>query len=385
LLTNQVRLIHTSGAGSATLLRLVAHFGSLQAALQASPNALNQAAGKRIADKVPPADDPKVKQTLAWLSQPENGLLTCDNPDYPRLLAECDTPPAVLFYTGDISLLKQPLLAIVGSRTPTRGGIQNAHDFSADLAARGLGIVSGLAAGIDAAAHRGALDADGITIAVTGTGPDRVYPAGNHALAVEIAAKGLIITEHPPGTQAHPGHFPRRNRIIAALALGILVVEAAEKSGSLITARLGSEAGREVFAIPGSIHNALTKGTHKLIRQGAKLVENAADILEELAPLLARALSDLNQDRADNDNGESHPDPEYEALLGLIAHDPVSVDRLIQKTGLTAEVVSSMLLLLELNGYVESLPGNRYCRIASSPNRGTDSLALRTIASESST
>ncbi|WP_230209815.1 DNA-processing protein DprA [Solemya velum gill symbiont] len=366
--TSQARLIHTKGAGSATLQRLVAHFGSLQTALQASPDSLNRAAGKNIADKIPRSDDPQVRHTLEWLSQPENGLLTCDSSDYPSLLRECDSPPAALFYTGDISLLKQPLLAIVGSRTPTRGGTQNAHDFSADLAARGLGIVSGLAAGIDAAAHRGALDADGITIAVTGTGPDRVYPAGNHALAVEIAARGLIITEHPPGTQAHPGHFPRRNRIIAALALGILVVEAAEKSGSLITARLGSEAGREVFAIPGSIHNALTKGTHKLIRQGAKLVENAADILEELAPLLAQARSDVNSDRIDSKADKSLPDPEYEALLDLIAHDPVSVDKLIQKTGLTAEVVSSMLLLLELNGHVESLPGNCYCRIASSPN-----------------
>ena len=366
--TSQARLIHTSGAGNATLLRLITHFGSLQAALQAPPDSLNQAAGKRIADKIPHPNDPQVKRTLEWLSQPDNGLLTCDSPDYPRRLSESDNPPAALFYTGDISLLKHPLLSIVGSRTPTRGGIQNAHDFSAHLAARGLGIVSGLASGIDAAAHRGALDADGITIAVTGTGPDRVYPAGNHALAVEIAAKGLIITEHPPGTQAHPGHFPRRNRIIAALSLGVLVVEAAEKSGSLITARLGTEAGREVFAIPGSIHNALTKGTHKLIRQGAKLVENAADILEELAPLLKQARSEANRDKIETNSGEWLPDPEYEALLNLIAHDPVSVDILIQKTGLTAEVVSSMLLLLELNGYVESLPGNRYCRIASSPN-----------------
>jgi DNA processing protein len=356
--------MRTPGAGPKTQRRLLDAFGSVEAIMRAPPRAVAEAGGRQVAGRVPAADDHLIQQDLAWLAQPGNGLITWDQAEYPQLLRDLSDAPLALFYTGDSCLLHLPMLAIVGSRTPTRGGAQTAEEFSASMASCGLGIVSGLANGIDAAAHRGALKANGATIAVVGTGLDRVYPANNQQLAQEIAVKGLLLSEHPPGTEAHPSHFPRRNRIIAGLTIGTLVVEAAQKSGSLITARLSAEAGREVFAIPGSIHNPLARGTHQLIREGAKLVESAQDILEELAPLLGQLLqqSDAHITDAPTESASAALDPDYVHLLEIIGYDPIAIDSLIQQSGLAADVVSSMLLLLELNGHVESLPGNHYCR-----------------------
>ena len=270
----------------------------------------------------------------------------------------CDT---LLFGHGDPGLLCSPQLAIVGSRNPSVSGRQTAGEFAAHLAAVGITISSGLASGIDGAAHLGALRADGFTLAVAATGLDRVYPADHRDLAHRIAEQGVLVSEFPPGTPPRRDHFPRRNRIIAGLALGTLVVEAAVRSGSLITARLAAEQGREVFAIPGSIHNPLARGCHRLIRQGAKLVETAQDVLEELAPLLGTRSSaaSLSDDEPPQLRLQTL-DPEYRQLLASLGHDPLPADQLIERSGLTAEAVSSMLLLLELEGYVSSAPGGRY-------------------------
>lgn len=255
---------------------------------------------------------------------------------------------------------------MVGSRNPSMSGSETAREFAYHLAASGLSITSGLAIGIDGASHAGALDANGITIAVTGTGLDRVYPASQHDLAHRIAEHGALVSEFPPQTPVRPGNFPRRNRIISGLCLGTLVVEAARQSGSLITARLATEQGREVFAIPGSIHNPLARGCHTLIRQGAKLVETANDVLEELAPLLR----DLQPGPETCNKGhavQQHElDQEYQLLLKCMGFDPAPIDLLIERSGLTAEVVSSMLILLELEGHVSSAPGGIYCRTGKS-------------------
>ncbi len=299
---------------------------------------------------------------LAWLEKPNNHILTLNDTRYPPLLKEIPDPPPVLFVHGDPMLLHNPQLAMVGSRNPSPGGRENAHDFARHLAMAGLTITSGLAIGVDGAAHLGALDGDGNTIAVTGTGLDRVYPARQKELAHQIAGQGALISEFPPGTPPLAANFPRRNRIISGLSIGTLVVEAALKSGSLITARLASEQGREVFAIPGSIHNPLARGCHTLIRQGAKLVETAGDIIEELAPLLG-TLESTSAKTADSPSSPTQSlDAEYQQLLESIGHDPTSVDVIIERSGLTADVVSSMLLLLELEGYVSSATGGRYAR-----------------------
>jgi DNA processing protein len=253
-------------------------------------------------------------------------------------------------------------LAIVGSRNPTPSGQQTAMDFARFLARAGLVISSGLAAGIDGAAHRGALQTDTPTLAVTGTGLDRVYPARHRDLAHRIAEQGALVSELPPGTPPLPANFPRRNRIISGLSIGTLVVEAAQKSGSLITARLATEQGREVFAIPGSIHNPLARGCHALIRQGAKLVETAEDILEELGPLLGSLVAAGTQAADPVEPAPRKWDQEYQQLMAALDFDPAPVDLLIQRSGLTADAVSSMLLLLELEGFVSAAAGGRYCR-----------------------
>ncbi len=306
-----------------------------------------------------------------WLAHPDHHLLHHDDDGYPPLLRTIDAPPEVLYVAGDPALLKLPQLAIVGSRSATPGGLATAREFAAYLAGCGLTITSGMALGVDAAAHAGALAGGGATIAVLGCGPDVVYPRRNAALAAEIRARGAIVSEFPPGTAARKAYFPQRNRIIAGLALGTLVVEAGIRSGSLITARLAGEAGREVFAIPGSIHNPLSKGCHQLIRQGAKLVERAADIIEEIGNL-ARAMApesqpDLYRSASDRYRGATNvsatapeTDPDHAALLRIMGFDPVSINALSQASGLTAEELSSMLLILELQGRVASLPGGRF-------------------------
>jgi DNA processing protein len=281
-------------------------------------------------------------------------------------LREIPDPPPLLFVHGDPEVLHTPQLAMVGSRNPSVSGSETAREFAYHLATSGLSITSGLAIGIDGASHAGALDAGGITIAVTGTGLDRVYPASQHDLAHRIAEQGALVSEFPPQTQVKSGNFPRRNRIISGLALGTLVVEAAHKSGSLITARLASEQGREVFAIPGSIHNPMARGCHRLIRQGAKLVETANDVLEELAPLLQELEPLPHQGTQESLELRDELDAEYQLLLKCMGFDPTPIDLLIERSGLTAEVVSSMLILLELEGHVSSAPGGIYCRTGNS-------------------
>jgi len=309
-----------------------------------------------VARLVAPVDPARDALTRAWLADPAHEVIAWDDPDFPQeLLALGDAPPA-LFFVGRRELLNRPALAIVGSRSATPAGIENARAFAQALADAGLTIVSGLALGIDAGAHRGALEGRGSTIAVVGTGLDRVYPARNRALAHAIAAGGALLSEFPPGTPARKENFPRRNRLISGLARGVLVVEATLSSGSLITARLAGEQGREVFAIPGSIHSPFSKGCHKLIREGAKLVETAQDVLEELPQLGRRASATV---RAPDSAGE--PD----ALLEALGFDPVSLDALVARTGLAAAPLQARLLELELEGHVARLPGGLFQRVAS--------------------
>ncbi len=298
---------------------------------------------------------------LAWLAQPQHHLLTLNDPDYPPLLREISDPPPVLFIHGDPALLLTPQLAVVGSRNPSPAGERTATDFAAHLSRAGLTVTSGMAIGIDAAAHRGALQVPAPTLAVAGTGLDRVYPAQHRDLAHAIAERGALVSEFPIGTPPRPDHFPRRNRIISGLALGTLVVEAAPQSGSLITARLAAEQGREVFAIPGSIHNPLSRGCHALIRQGAKLVETGQDILEELAGFTSSKLSFTQNTVLSGSDAENVH--EFSSLLNSLGFEPTSIDAVVERSGLTTEQVSSMLVVLELHGKVISGPGGLYTRM----------------------
>jgi DNA processing protein len=313
--------------------------------------------------------------TETWLSRPDTCLLTPADGGFPDLLREIPDPPAQLFVRGNPDTLSLPQLAIVGSRNATPGGAETAHSFAAHLAARGFCITSGLAEGIDAAAHRGALAAGGRTIAVCGTGPDIVYPRQHERLADEIVAGGgAIVSEFPPGTPVYRSNFPRRNRLISGLSVGTLVVEAGIRSGALGTARHAMEQGREVFAIPGSIHNPVARGCHRLIRQGAKLVETGGDIVEELAGLLESlrtdaAVSGGSTTEAAEDAAEI--DPQYALLLTALGWDPVDVDTLVARSGLTTGEVSSMLLLLEMQGSVRALSGGRYQRAGKKRSVGT--------------
>ena len=300
--------------------------------------------------------------TSDWLSQPNHHCIAGTDAGYPDLLADLPDAPQKLFIKGDTDALQLPCLAIVGSRNPTQGGRDNAFRFARHLARTGFCIVSGLAEGIDAAAHEGALDAGGATIAVLGHGPDQIYPAANKALAGRIAAAGAIVTEYPPGTPPQRFHFPQRNRIISGLSLGTLVVEAAARSGSLITARLAGDQGREVFAIPGSIHNPMARGCHQLIRQGAKLVESADDILSELSSLVGALMQ--NEPETNLPEAQNERDEDYVRLLQIMGFDPQTPDELARKSTLTIDQVSSMLLILELEGEVEALPGGRFSRLS---------------------
>jgi DNA processing protein len=296
---------------------------------------------------------------LAWLAAPDSHLLTLDDPRYPPLLREIPDPPPLLYVRGNIGTLAAPQLAVVGSRNPTRGGTDNARAFAAHLAGAGLAITSGLAAGIDAGAHEAALDAGGVTIAVAATGLDRVYPAVHRELAHRIAAHGALVSEFALGTPPRREHFPQRNRLISGMALGVLVVEAALRSGSLITARFAAEQGREVFAIPGSIHSPLARGCHALIRQGAKLVETANDVIEELGALAGYQAAGT---AAATERPAPVLDGEAARLLELIGHDPVNTDTLVELSGLTTAAVSSMLLTMELRGLIEARPGGKVQR-----------------------
>ena len=312
-------------------------------------------------------DAARLNAAHAWLDQPGNSLMTLADADYPRALLEIADPPALLYCKGQRSWLAQPALGIVGSRNATPQGVRDAEAFAHALSDAGLTIVSGLALGIDAAAHRGGLAGAGSSVAVVGTGLDRIYPARNKTLAHQLAENGLIVSEFPLGTAPLPGHFPRRNRLISGLSRGVLVVEAAPDSGSLITARVATEQGRDVFAIPGSIHSPLARGCHALIRQGAKLVESAADILDELAWQQRLAPPGRGQDPQGEGlatlpvpmQPETRGDPVLDALDGA----PVTLDTLAQRTGLTLDALSAKLLTLELDGQIASLPGGRYQKI----------------------
>ncbi|MCG3145897.1 MAG: hypothetical protein HONDAALG_03657 [Gammaproteobacteria bacterium] len=354
------------GIGPATFLKLLEFFGSPRAVLQASVAQLREAGlGHELAAEVRSADIATIDADLRWLAGPCRRIITCQDSVFPPRLREIAVPPPLLFVEGDPGVLSRPQLAIVGSRRPSRSGRELAAHFAAAVAERGIVVTSGLAHGVDAEAHRGCLAGGSPGVAVMGTGPDVVYPRGHADLAAAIRAHGAVVTEFAPGAFVRPENFPRRNRIISGLSLGVLVIEAAAISGSLITARHAIEQGREVFAVPGSIYNPLARGCHALIKQGAKLVESIDDILEEL-PAAARGAAR----RASGNGGADTVAPpgaefdgEQSLMLDAMAFDPVSVDALVDRTGLTANVVSSILLELELRGSVAPHPGGLYVRL----------------------
>lgn len=356
-------LLRAPGIGPARFARLLNHFGSAAAVFSANRAELQSLELPNSAlDYLRAPDWRAVDQDLAWLECPDNHLLQLSDSRYPYLLRQIASPPPLLFVHGDAHCLRAPQLAIVGTRNPTPLGRETAHRFAAHLASAGLIITSGLALGIDAAAHHGALAGGGQTLAVMGTGLDRVYPAKHRELAHTIAKCGALVSELPIGTPAIAENFPRRNRLISGLTLGVLVVEAAIRSGSLITARQALDQGREVFAIPGSIHNPLSKGCHALIRQGAaKLVETADDILEELGALAAITNESVPQPVSVATGDDL--DDANRCLLAAIGDESVGIDLLVDRCALTVNEVSSMLLILELKGYVAAIPGGLYCRL----------------------
>lgn len=365
----RLALHRAAGIGVRTFHKLLGALGSAGAVLRAGRASWR---GLGLSDAAIAAlespDWVAVESDLRWATGEHCHILAWGQQAYPPLLCELPDPPPILYVRGDPRLLSLPQLAMVGSRNPTATGRDTARAFAAELVRRGLAVTSGLAMGIDAACHEGALQAAGVTVAVTGTGPDRIYPARNRGLALRIAEAGAVVTELPPGTPVKPGNFPRRNRIISGLSLGVLVMEASIHSGSLITGRAGAEQGREVFAVPGSIHNPLARGCHALIREGAKLVETVEHVIEELGPIAGAARAAAASSVAELAPGAHLDlDADYRALLGAMAFDPQTVDTLVQRSGLTAEAVSSMLLILELQGLVASAAGGRYCRTAMAP------------------
>ena len=362
-----LRLTSVPGIGRETQRQLLKAFGLPEAIFSADLSELRAVLGSTLAERLVQHDcEAEIEAGAAWVNAPGNHIVTLADTDYPQSLLTTDDPPLLLYVKGRVDLLNRPALAVVGSRNATRQGEANAEAFAESLANAGIAICSGLALGIDAAAHRGALKGEGSTIAVIGTGPDRIYPARNNALAREIAEKGVIVGEFPVGTPPLAANFPRRNRIIAGLCRGCLVVEAAQQSGSLITARLAAEAGREVFAIPGSIHSPVSRGCHSLIKQGAKLVESAQDILDELAlPGMfgGQGSSHLNSVTETRQDGLS-VNGDASVMLTALGHDPCSIDLLVERTGLTADNLLAMLLPLELDGRVAQLPGGLYQRLS---------------------
>jgi DNA processing protein len=306
-----------------------------------------------------------VETDLAWLAAPGRHLLTPSMPSYPALLRHISDPPPVLFVDGDVEILGAAQLALVGSRRATPCGVETAHCFSAELAGLGLIITSGLALGIDAASHRGAMAGGGRTVAVAANGLDMVYPGSHRRLARQVVENGALVSEFPPGTAPLARHFPRRNRLISGLSLGVVVVEAARRSGSLITARLAGEQGREVFAVPGPIQSPLARGCHDLIRQGAKLVEQVSDIVEELPVEVCPG--PLVQAPKSAAPGARNLDEAHEKVLASLAYRATSVDSVVERSGLTADTVCSILLALELRGLVVPVPGGAYCRATKKP------------------
>jgi len=348
----------TRGLGGENARRLLKEFGSPEAVFAASINLLKSVVKADVAAEISNgiAQD-AVTPALAWLEDANNHILTLADSDYPQALLNIPDPPLLLYVKGRLDLLNRPALAVVGSRSATPQGINNAEAFAKSLSDAGLCIISGLAHGIDAAAHRGGLRGQGSSVAVIGTGLDKVYPATNRDLAHALAEQGTLVSEFPLGTPPLAANFPRRNRLISGMSLGCLVVEASLQSGSLITARLALEQGRDVFAIPGSIHAPQSKGCHALLKQGAKLVEAAQDILEELGGLLVSPVP------AANSEGPASEGQDEDELLEHLGFDAVDVDTLSVRSGLTVSRLSAMLLTLELNGRICVLPGGLYQRI----------------------
>jgi DNA processing protein len=360
-------LMRAPSLSGARLFEQLAQYGSAAEVLDAGPSAWRGELAPNTCDFLAGARTDMVGNDLRWLEAEHHYLVTLTDPVYPDLLKQLSDPPAGLFVSGNPALLSTPQLAVVGSRNPTPYGRETAESFARHLSTCGLTITSGLAAGIDAASHRGALQSSaGLTVAVCGTGLDIVYPRSSEALAREIEQRGALVSEFPPGTPPRKHHFPRRNRIISGLSLGTMVVEATLGSGSLITARMAGDQGREVFAIPGSIHNPMAKGCHQLIRQGAKLVDTADDILSELGPLAAtlRAPFPMAGTETPDSTGNSQDrlDKDYKILLDALGFEPLGVDQLVARSGLGADSVASMLLMLELSGRIESYPGGLYLR-----------------------
>lgn len=356
-------LAQINSLGSAGICQLLAKFGSPEAIFNASITQLREIVSDEIAQKIRLGIDiDAISPSLEWLKKENTHLVTLADEAYPKQLLEICNPPAILYAIGNLHWLNHPSIAMVGSRSATPQGEKNAEDFAESLCNKGLCIVSGMALGIDGAAHRGALKANGATVAVVGTGLDIVYPARHLDLAHKIAERGLIISEFPLGTPSKAQNFPRRNRIISGLSLGCLVVEANIESGSLISARFAIEQGREVFAIPGSIHSPVSKGCHLLIKQGAKLVENTQDILEEIN------WADLNSTlHSISPNGlMTHlgiTTLETNTVLTSVGYDPVDFDTLQSLTALTTEALSSMLMLLELENKITVLSCGKYQRL----------------------
>jgi len=353
-LTAWLELSLTAGLGGEGLRRLLHAFGGPRQVRAASREQLSRYVDGAVAAAIRRGGDHEsLRAAGAWLEEPSHRVVTLADAEYPRSLLQIPDPPPLLYVHGRVELLSRPSLAIVGSRNASAQGAANAAAFARTISDAGVTIVSGLALGIDAAAHRGALEGASGSVAVLGTGADIVYPSSNRALAHDLAARGALVSELPLGARPLPSHFPRRNRLISGLSLGCLVVEAAAESGSLITARIAAEQGREVFAVPGSIHSPLAKGCHALIKQGAKLVESARDVLEELqipAPASAAPLPEAADD--------------LRAILDALGHDPCDLDTLAGRCGLSAAATAALLTRLELAGQVAALPGGFYQRLA---------------------
>ena len=359
-------LLHTAGIGPGTFHTLLKTFGSAEAALNASSSQLGELPIKTDAlNALRNREKPDISADLDWYAQNGHHIISLFDERYPQQLKELPDAPPLLYVRGDPDYLQQPQLAMVGSRNATAAGRSTAKEFARHLSGVGITITSGLASGIDGASHEGALHGLAGTVAVVAHGLDLVYPAQHQKLAQSISENGAVVSEVPIGTQPLRGLFPRRNRLISALSLGTLVVEAAQKSGSLITARFALEQGREVFAIPGSIHNPMARGCHQLIRQGAKLVESADDILEELrlpatesTPYPIKTAADIHENPQD-----SHKtlDPDHQKLLKCLAYEPAGIDELVVSSGFKAAEIASMLLIMELEGIIVCQDGRYTC------------------------
>ena len=388
-----IALWRVSGVGPKSFQKLLANIGDPASVLSSSISTLTHAGiSEKLAHAILENKNNQETATpdIEWLNAADDHhIITIQCDEYPELLKRISDPPPLLYVHGQLSLLKDPQIAIVGSRNPTQGGTNNAYEFAKYLGQTGFCITSGLALGVDGSAHNGALEVNTPTIAVIATGIDRVYPAKHREMAHKIADNGAIVTEYPIGTQPKSSNFPRRNRIISGLSYGTLVVEAAQQSGSLITARLAMEQNREVFAIPGSIHNPLARGCHQLIRQGAKLVETAQDILEEMSAVIdvselqddqqisasastahsTTSEKDIKADSSDTktlattQTHELPVDDDQQIILNEMGFDPISIDQLVVRTGIDTASLSASLLMLELQNHIASNGGGTYTRL----------------------